>query len=154
MNMKRIRTITALVVASFAATAGAQAQEWNGAYASIYAGSTNFNEFEYGVQVGYSVGVGEGIYAGVEADVLFPVGVDYVAAVAGRVGYEISPNVFAFAKAGLGATSGGTNYWLAGAGASYGITDNIAIRAELDRYQVLGGAAVNWVPKLALSYGF
>ncbi|GKY87518.1 outer membrane protein [Sinisalibacter aestuarii] len=149
-------TKTLLLSAALALAAPAViAADWEGPYVGAYGATVNGNSFAFGGQAGYMYDLGNGAFVGGEIDVLFPnTGVDYVAAGTLRFAYEVMPDALIYGQGGVARASNSTNWWLVGAGAQYAFTDELSLRAGVDRYETFGGGTSNWVAKAGLVYGF
>lgn len=133
----------------------AQAADWEGAYIGGYGAVVNGSSFFAGAQAGYNFSLGGGAYGGVEVDGMTNTAFSsWVGTVQGRLGYELAPDLLLYGQLGAGPSSGGSNWWLAGAGAQYAFVDNLSLRIGVDRYQIIGGGTVNWAVKAGLVYGF
>ena len=137
------------------AAPAAQAADWEGPYVGAYAGTVNWNNFIVGAQAGYNFSIGDGVYAGVEADAFWVVGgTNYLGSASARLAFEAAPDVLLYGQLGLARSSNGFNYWLAGAGMEYAVTDEVSLRAGVERLDRFGPPGAIWVAKAGLTYRF
>lgn len=140
---------------ALAATVPAQAQGFEGAYAGVYAGMSlnGATVFLGGAQAGYNFAFGGGAIAGVEGDVMVASGTAFGSASA-RLGYAIGSNAMLFGSLGLGINDLGATFYQFGGGGEVNVTDNVYVRAEVDRLAPFGPGGPLWVGKLGVGYRF
>lgn len=158
--MNRLMKTTALGLTLTLGTLGASAAsagDFDGFYLGAY-GSGDFfsapNAYGFGAQTGYLFEFAPGAYAGVEADVYFPLSSPTIITGAARLGYDFGSPFMLYTQIGAGMDTAGTTLWTVGAGAQYEIGGGASLRLGMDRYQPFGGGAASYVAKAGLNYSF
>lgn len=151
------KSVKATLLASglaLAATVPAQAQGFEGAYAGVYGGTAlTGTTWMAGVQGGYNFALGDQAIAGVEGDVFVThAGVVFASAL-GRLGFALSSNMLIYGALGLGAY-GAATYYQASGGAEFNVTDNVFLRASVDRFKTFGGGPAEYMGKVGAGYRF
>ncbi len=151
------KTMKSVLLASgltLAAIAPAEAQGFEGAYAGIYAGTSfSFVGWMGGVQAGYNFAFAGDAIAGVEGDVFVTNGGQVWGTAAGRLGYALSPEMMLFASLGAG-TNGANTYYQIGGGGEFNVTDQVYLRADLDRLRQFSGGVPIYYGKIGAGYRF
>jgi opacity protein-like surface antigen len=156
MAWQAARLATALLAAAVLGFAGsAAAQEFDGGYIGFYGATTEGDSLEGGAFGGYRFQVTDSAYLGAEVDILLPSGAtDYLAAGLGSLSYEILPDTLIYGHAGFAFDSADSEFWVAGAGIDYAVTDGVSLRLGGDRYDDLNGPASEWVAKAGVALSF
>ena len=150
-----MKPVLLAAVLGLAAPATALAGDWEGAYVGAYGAYTDGADFGVGALAGYNFGVGSGVYLGPEFDLLYiPSSGVWVGSASARLGYALTPDLLVYGALGVARNSGAVNAWLAGGGFEYMATDSVSLRLGVERYQVFGGGAVDWVGKAGVVWHF
>lgn len=164
--MPHISIRAALAAAVCLAAVPAMAGDFDGGYGGITGNAgvitTPSLDYEFGAFAGYNFASGSGFVAGGEADVAYnPDGLwgpDAMTAKANaRAGYELTDNVLAYGKGGIGYTTGGAGsmVWSFGAGVDIEVLDGVLLRAEGERVDpTAAGMATQYNGKVGLGYEF
>jgi opacity protein-like surface antigen len=141
---------------TLAAMAPAQAQGFEGGYAGIYAGArlTALTPWMGGVQGGYNFALGSGAIAGVEGDLGVTSTGTVLGTASGRVGYAFGSDVMLYGSAGVGMTDASTTYYQFGGGGEFNVTEDVYLRAQVDRLKAFSGGAPLWLGKIGAGYRF
>lgn len=136
MKINRIAALSALALAATFGTA--QAQDWSGFYAGLYAGQAyNGSENMAGALAGYNFQTG--IYViGAEVD-WFQTDAGKNEAFANlRAGVVLGDKFLLFGKVGRGQFIGSLDLNSVGIGAEFAVTPSISIRADYEKHNTLG----------------
>lgn len=151
-----VRTLLLASAVGLALPAAALAGSWEGPYAGLYGAYINTGNWSGGAQLGYNFDLGNSVYAGPEFDLMYiPSSGNVLGSAAARVGYALTPDLFGYGELGLARNfNTSVNAWMVGGGLEYMVADPVSLKVGVDRYQVLGGGAVNWVAKAGVVWHF
>lgn len=156
----RGRTWAAVLAVGLALAGGARAQDLDGAYLGLYGAALggvrgDSGAFAGGAFGGYRFEITQGTYLGAEADLLVSPGSgDARASGLGTLGVEVLPDALVYGHAGLAVDFDDREFWVAGAGVDFGLSDGVSLRLGGDRYEEFGGPATDWVGKAGVALSF
>ena len=147
--MKISNVVCGAALTAVIGVSGAQAQDWSGAYAGLFAGSshnvtTATTTSVQGLRLGYSWERDKIVYGGELELGAFSGSSDSYVQISGRAGYVNSSNIFLYGILGLNQHSTAGNAVLFGLGAELMIGEDLSLRADaVQMYRSGSGDRIN-----------
>ncbi|HHL22787.1 MAG TPA: hypothetical protein ENJ52_14845 [Aliiroseovarius sp.] len=157
--MKISNALCGAALAMSASIAGAQAQDWSGAYAGLFAGSslnvtTATTSGVQGLRLGYGWESDKIVYGGEIELGGYSGSTDTYVQISGRAGYVNSSDIFLYGILGLNQHSTAGNAVLFGLGAELMIGEDLSLRADaVQMYRSGSGDRINTLT-VGLSWNF